>query len=159
MSKRYDNIIQKVKEIDINLIHNWDSDDVLETKIIEKQKVYLWIRLYINDEQADVQPGDIIIMDYLPNGEKLETIFICYGKSDLGKDHQDEIINYNPEENRKILCIMVDQDVVNNSDEIPFIRTLFTQSIHYDYQLVRRSELTFTNKRTGEVLDYFDCDY
>jgi hypothetical protein len=54
---------------------------------------------------------------------------------------------------------MVNQDTINKGIDIPFIRTLFKTGIHYEYQLVRRDELLFINSRTGETLDYFDCDY
>ena len=98
-------------------------------------------------------------MTYKPSGEKLGTIFVCYGKTDLGKNHEDEMVNYNPEDDRKVLCLMANQDHVNKNTDIPFIRTLFKTGIHYEYQLVRRDELLFINSRTGETLDYFDCDY
>ena len=105
------------------------------------------------------QVGDDIFMTYKPSGEKLSTIFVCYGKTDLGKDHEDEMINYNPEDDKKILCLMVNQDHVNKNTDIPFIRTLFKTGIHYEYQLVKRDELLFINSRTSEILNYFDCDY
>ena len=77
----------------------------------------------------------------------------------MGKDHDDEIINYNLDDDKKVLCLMVDQEKINKGTDIPFIRTLFKISIHYQYQLVKRDELIFVNSRTGETLDYFDCDY
>ena len=66
---------------------------------------------------------------------------------------------YNPEDDKKILCLMVDEKEVNYSDKIPFIRTLFKTGRHYEYQLVRRDELLFKNKRTDETIDYYDCDF
>ena len=54
---------------------------------------------------------------------------------------------------------MVDENHVNYSQEIPFIRTLFKTGRHYEYQLMRRDELIFINKRNGIILDYFDCDF
>ena len=129
-----------------------------DTKIVEEQKVYIWIRLFLKEE-SNIEIGDDILMTYSQSGEQLETKFICYGKTDMGKDHNDEIINYNPEDDKKVLCLMVDQDKINKGINIPFIRTLFKTSIHYQYQLVKRNELLFINSRTGETLDYFDCDY
>ena len=76
----------------------------------------------------------------------------------MEKDN-DGLVNWNSEENKKVLCLMVDQDKINKGTDIPFIRTLFKSSIHYQYQLMRREELLFINNRTGETLDYFDCDY
>jgi hypothetical protein len=54
---------------------------------------------------------------------------------------------------------MVDENYVNLSDDIPFIRTLFKTGRHYEYQLVKRNELLFRNNRTSEILEYYDCDF
>jgi hypothetical protein len=54
---------------------------------------------------------------------------------------------------------MIDEKMVNFNDNIPFIRTLFKTGRHYDYQLVRRDELIFVNKKNGHILDYYDCDF
>ena len=155
---RYDNLVEKIKKIDTEEIKDWDSNTDPAMKIVEEQKVYIWIRLFLKEE-SNVEIGDNIFMTYTPSGEKLETKFICYGKTDMGKNHDDEIINYNPDDDKKVLCLMVDQEKINKGTDIPFIRTLFKISIHYQYQLVKRDELIFVNSRTGETLDYFDCDY
>jgi hypothetical protein len=155
---RYDNLVEQIKTIDTEVIKDWDSNTDPGMKVIEEQKVYVWVRLYLKEE-ANVETGDDVVITYTPSGEKLETKFICYGKSDLGKDHDDEIVNFNAEDNKKVLCLMVDQDKINKGTDIPFIRTLFKTGIHYQYQLVRRDELLFINSRTGETLEYFDCDY
>lgn len=155
---RYDNLVSQIKSIEVEQIKDWDKNTDPAMKIVEEQKVYIWIRLFLKEE-SDVQIGDNIFMTYTPSGEKLETKFICYGKTDMGKDHDDEIINYNPEDDKKVLCLMVDQEKINKGTDIPFIRTLFKISVHFQYQLVKRDELIFVNSRTGEALDYFDCDY
>ena len=157
---RYDNLVEQIRTIDTEEVKDWYSNKGSDMKVIEEQKVYIWIRLYLKEE-SDVQIGDEIFMTYKPSGEKLETKFICYDKTSLSKDHDDleKIINFNPEDDKKVLCLMVDQEKINKGTNIPFIRTLFKSSIHYQYQLLRRDELTFTNSRTGETLDYFDCDY
>jgi hypothetical protein len=155
---RYDNLVEKIKSIEVEQIKDWDKNTDPAMKIVEEQKVYIWIRLYLKEE-SNVQVGDDIFMTYKPSGEKLSTIFVCYGKTDLGKDHEDEMINYNPEDDKKILCLMVNQDTINKGVDIPFIKTLFKTSIHYQEQLMKRSDLLFINSRTGETLDYFDCDY
>lgn len=149
----------------IESIKNLDSDDVSDeivaplSDIIEEQKVYFWIRLYINNELDDILQGDDIAIKWTPSGEKLTTKFICFGKSGLERDHDDQVTNWNPEDDKKILCLMVDERVINLGSEIPFIRTLFKTGRHYEYQLVRREELIFVNERTGIILDYFDCDF
>lgn len=156
---RYDTIIESVKEIDVDSVKKWEETDSVKLKTIESQKVYIWIRLYLKEELDDIKAGDDIIIKYIPSGESLVTKFICFGKTTLSKDHLDEIVNFNPEDDKKILCLMVDQDIINKSDEIPFIRTLFKSGYHYQYQLVKRVDLTFTNKRTDNTIEYYDCDY
>ena len=155
---RYDNLVEKIKTINTEEVKDWYSNMGSDMKVIEEQKIYIWIRLFLKEE-SNVEIGDNIFMTYTPSGEKLETKFICYGKTDMGKDHDDEIINYNPDDDNKVLCLMVDQEKINKGTDIPFIRTLFKTGIHYEYQLVRRDELLFINSRTNETLNYFDCDY
>ena len=154
---RYDNLVEQIKTIDTEVIKDWNSNTDPGMKIVEEQKIYIWIRLYLKEE-ADVEAGDDVIMTYTPSGEKLETKFICFGKEGMDKDN-DGLTNWNSEDNKKVLCLMVDQDRINKGTDIPFIRTLFKTGIHFQYQLVRRDELLFTNNRTDKTLDYFDCDY
>jgi hypothetical protein len=54
---------------------------------------------------------------------------------------------------------MIDEGIINSSNEIPFIRTLFKSGRFYEEQVYRRSDLLFVNERTGKTLDYFDCDF
>ena len=154
---RYDNLVEQIKTIDTEVVKDWNKNTDPAMKILEEQKVYIWIRLYLKEE-ANVEVGDDVIITYTPSGEKLETKFICFGKEGMEKD-QDGLTNWNSEDNKKVLCLMVDQDRINKGTDIPFVRTLFKTGIHYQYQLVRRTELLFINTRTGETLDYFDCDY
>jgi hypothetical protein len=155
---RYDNLVEKIKTINTEEIKDWYSNKGSDMKVIEEQKVYIWIRLYLKEE-SDVQIGDEIFMTYKPSGEKLSTIFVCYDKKGIMKDHDEEIVNYTGEEDKKVLCLMVNQDTINKGIDIPFIKTLFKTSIHYQEQLMKRSDLLFINSRTDEYLDYFDCDY
>ena len=154
---RYDNLVEQIKTIDTEVVKDWNKNTDPAMKILEEQKVYIWIRLYLKEE-ANVEVGDDVIITYTPSGEKLETKFICFGKEGMEKD-QDGLTNWNSEDNKKVLCLMVDQDRINKGTDIPFIRTLFKTGIHYKYQLVKRSDLLFINSRTGVSLDYFDCDY
>ena len=155
---RYDSIVEQIKTIDTEVVKDWDKNVDPSMKVIEEQKVYIWIRLYLKEE-SNVEVGDDVIITYTPSGEKLETKFIYYDRKGVMKDHDEEIVNYTGEEDKKVLCLMVDQEKINKGTDIPFIRTLFKSGIHYEYQLVRRDELLFINSRTGETLDYFDCDY
>lgn len=151
-------LLEAIKSLDTEGLSD-EMEIVSTSKIIEEQKIYFWIRLYLSEEDLNIQVGDDITISYEPSGEELVTKFICYGKSGLERDHNDEVINYNPEDDKKILCLMVDENHVNYSQEIPFIRTLFKTGRHYEYQLMRRDELIFINKRNGIILDYFDCDF
>lgn len=153
-----DELIESIKQIDTTDLSDDFSNDVT-TNVVEEQKVYFWIRLYMKEEDPNIQIGDDVSIEYTISGERLKTKFICYDKMGLSTDHQDEITNYNPEDNKKVLCLMVDTNMVNYNDDIPFIRTLFKTSYHYDYQLVRRNELLFINDKNGMILDYFDVDF
>lgn len=149
-------ILEKLRGIDTEGL----SDEVVtSSKIVEEQKIYFWIRLYLNEVSDNIQIGDDITIQYTPSSEELITKFVCYGKSGLERDHNDEVTNYNPDDDKRILCLMIDERVVNFGEGIPFIRTLFKTGYHYEYQLVKRNELLFVNKRNDVILDYYDCDF
>ena len=153
-------IVDEIKTIDVEKIDFSNGDFKPRAKIVEKQKVFFWIRLYLNEENEKVNPNDDIVIEYLPSGEKLEVKFICYAKKGLDKDNKDEIVNYNTEDNKKVLCLMIDSDKINkDSEDIPFIRTLFKIGIHYEYQLLKRDELIFKNLNNGEVYEYYDVEF
>ena len=102
-------ILEQVKNIDITKI----SDEVnpkTRSQIIEKQKVYFWIRLYLREEDQILDPNDTVNIRYTHSGEILETKFICYNKSILTQDADPNVVNYNPEDDKKVLCLMVDAD-------------------------------------------------
>lgn len=151
-------LVDIIRKIDTNDI----SDDVevgATSKVVDEQKVYIWIRLHLNQENNNTLPGDDVQIKWTPSGETLTTKFVCFGKSGLERDHLGQVTNYNPDDDRRILCLMVDENEINFSNDIPFIRTLFKTGRHYDYQLVKRAELLFVNKKNQQVLDYFDCDF
>lgn len=151
-------LLEKLKQIDTDGLPE-ELEIISTSKIVEEQKIYFWIRLYLSEEDNNTQVGDDIIIQYTPSGEELLTKFVCYGKSGLEKDHNGEVINYNPDDDKRILCLMIDERVVNFGEGIPFIRTLFKTGYHYEYQLVKRNELIFVNSRNGFILDYYDCDF
>lgn len=152
----YDFVKEQLRDVDTTDL----SDDVSDAVQIDvtPEKVYFWTRLYISNEDASINIGDTIWIEYTPTGERLETKFITYGKKGLDRDHDGEVTNYNPEEDRKVLCLMIEESVVNHSDSIPFIRTLFKLGRHYEYQLLRRNELIFV-KEDGGVIEYYDCEF
>ena len=63
------------------------------------------------------------------------------------------------EDDKKVLCLMVNEEDIKIGESIPFIRTLFKGSIHYQEQVYHRDDMTFTNTRTLEVMNYIDCDF
>jgi len=153
-----DNIVELIRTIDTTELTD-SVDQTAVSKVTEEQKVYFWIRLYLKDENINAQIGDDISINWKLSGEKLITKFICYGKTGLSKDHQDEMTNYNPEDDKKCLCLMIDSKMVNFNNDIPFIRTLFKTGYHYEYQLVKREDLQFIIDKNSVILDYFECDF
>lgn len=153
-----DTLIEQIKGIDTTDLSDNVSDAAIN-KVIEEQKVFFWIRLYIKDEEPNIEIGDNIIIHYTPSGEKVKTKFICYGKQGLDKDSGEIVTHYNTEDDKKVLCLMIDEKTVNFSEEIPFIRTLFKTGRHYEYQLVRRDELQFLIEKNNIILDYYDTSF
>lgn len=159
LQSTYESILDQIRSIDTSKLSDKNERDTT-TKIIEKQKVYFWIRLYLKDEVSDITPGDNFEMCYLVSGEKLITKFVAFGKKNLNRDLDNVIINYDPEDNRNVLCLMVDEDDLReNSSNVPFIRTLFKTSTYFQFQVYRRDDIKFTNLRTNESCDYVDVDF
>ena len=78
----------------IRTIDTTDLSDVSEevvSRVTEEQRVYFWIRLYLKEDNINAQIGDDISINWKLSGEKLVTKFICYGKTGLNKDYQDEM--------------------------------------------------------------------
>ena len=157
LQSTYESIIDQIRSIDTSKLSDKIERDTA-TKIVEKQKVYFWIRLYLKEELGDITPGDDFEICYTPSGEKLTTKFVAFGKKNLNRDLDNVIVNYDPEDEPKTLCLMVDEDDMK-ADSIPFIRTLFKMSSFFEFQVYRRNELTFTNKRTDFVCEYIDVDF
>lgn len=155
-----EDLVEQVKSLDTSELPDKISKEEKKIKqVVEEQKVYFWIRLYLKEEDSNLVIGDDISIKWTPSGEELKTKFICYGKTGLQKDYDEEIVNYNSEDDKKVLCLMVDEGQVNYNEDIPFVRTLFKVGRHFEYQLVKRSELLFVNDRNDMILDYFDCDF
>ena len=159
----YEQLLQEIRKIDTSDLSDThpDYDNGSNSRVIEEQKIYFWIRLYLKEELKDVKPGDEFEICYTQSGEKLVTKFVAFGKKNLNRDldNANIIINYDPEDNPKCLCLMVDEDELKVSQKIPFIRTLFKTSPYFQFQVYRRDELVFTNLRTNIVCDYSDCDF
>jgi hypothetical protein len=158
MSSIYEHIVEQIMGIETEGLRD-NVNQVPSSEIIEDQKVYFWIRLYTKEEISDLQEGDDINISYRGE-ETLPVKFITFGKKNINKDSVDEIVGYDPEDDRKCLCLMVDEErVKKNSGDIPFIRTLFKTSPYYEFQLYKRNELTFTNTRTEDNYTYIDVDF
>ena len=155
----YDQLVEQIKNIDSDDL----SDDVSQTPTmseVEKQKVYIWIRLFLKEEISDIKDGDEFMIKYKSSGEELSTTFICFGKQNSFKDSEDYTeIQMLSDDDEKVLCLMVNEEDIKIGESIPFIRTLFKGSIHYQEQVYHRDDLTFTNTRTLEVMNYIDCDF
>ena len=153
----YEFVQEQLKDVDTTEL----SDDISQDPEVEitPEKVYFWTRVYMKEENPNVEIGDEITIKYLPSGEELKTQLITYGKSGLERNHDDELINFNPEDDKKVLCLMIDEKTINESDNIPFIRTLFKLGHHYEYNVMRREELIFTNDKNGIIIDWFYCDF
>jgi hypothetical protein len=154
----YEQIKNQVKDIDTSNLRD-DIIHLAETNFLVKQKVYVWIRIYIKDEEPNIEIGDDITINYIESGESLKLKFVSYGKSNLNKDTEDEITHYDVYDDKRVLCTMVDIEVINYSEGIPFIRTLFKAGHHYEEQLVKRDELLFIIDKNDVVLDYFEVDF
>ena len=73
----YDSLIEQIKEIDTEgLSDNVENNP--QMKIIEKQKVYFWIRLILKEELDDIKVGDDFKITYKFSGEYLMTMFIAF---------------------------------------------------------------------------------
>lgn len=155
----YDSLVEQIKKINSDEA----SDDVskeVDISEIEKQKIYIWLRVYLKEEIFDIKEGDDFKIEYTPSGENLTVKFIAYGKKNSIKDADDYTqIQISMEDDNKVLCLMVDENEIQNGDNIPFIRTLFKNSKHFQYQVYKREQLILKNLRTDEVLNYIDCDF
>lgn len=158
--KLYEKILNQLKSVNTDLIKkDYKEEELVKVSVIKEQKTYFWIRLYLKEENENIQIDDDIIIRWIPSGEQIECKFIYYGKKSLNKDYDQELIKYSYEDDKTILSLMIDSDIINKSDDIPFIRTLFKIGNYYEYQLIKREELVFINKRTNTKIDYIDCNF
>jgi hypothetical protein len=153
-----DGIVEQAKSIDLDKVDYANVDFKPRAEITEKQKVYFWIRVYLHNE-IDIKPDTDVSIQYVSSGEKLITKFICFAKQGINKDMEENVINYNPEEDKKVLCLMIDSERIdNNSDDIPFIRTLFRIGKYYTPQILRNSDMLISDS-SGNKLDFYDIDF
>ena len=105
LAKQYEyleKLVEQVKDMDTDELSD-EVDNESSTKVIEEQKIFFWIRLYLSEEDPNVKVGDDITIEWVHTGEKLKTKFAAYGKEGVNKDQGDEMTNYNPEDDKRIL--------------------------------------------------------
>jgi len=152
------NIVEEVKKIDVNKVSFEGEDFQPHSKIIQKQRVFFWIRLYIKEE-FDIKPETKIIIDYQNGKEQLETHFMYFGKKGLERDKDGEIVNFNPEDDKKIWCLMIDAERIDiNNSDIPYIKTLFPLGRYFKPDYIRKVDFEFLYN--GEFpVPYYDIDF
>lgn len=153
-----DSIIETAKNIDVEKIDYNGAIFNPQNQIIEEQRVYFCIRIYLKEE-VDIQPNTDITITYQPTEEFLVAKFICYAKKGHEKDKQQDVVNYNPEDDKRILCLMVDADRIDKkSEDIPFIRSLFKISRYYQPQILRLSDFKITDT-TDREFEFYEIDF
>jgi hypothetical protein len=154
-SLRYESINNQIKDMDTESV---GTKRKVSTKITQAQGTFGYIRVYLSESDDTLKPGDFIDIEYPEGIEKFQTTFISYGK-DLGKVRDsDELVDYVPEEDKKVLCLMVNIDHINyNSDHIPFLRSLFKMGRYFQYQLFKYEELNV--KSELKDFQFFDINF
>lgn len=154
----YDDIAEQAKKIDLDKVDYTGEDFVPRSEIKQKQKVYFWIRVYLKEE-TDIEVNTDVSIVWHETGEKLTTKFICYSKKGLDRDLDEQVTNYNPEDDKKVLCLMVEEDKINiDNEDIPFIKTLFKIGRFYEKQVWRKEDMSLLDG-DGKELPWFDIDF
>lgn len=155
-------IVEQAKLINLDDIDFEKTNNKKDIDRIEESKSYIWIRLMLYNTIDDLNVNDEVLIEYT-NGEKLSTKFIAYSKKNLihDSDNYEDIAEYDMEDDTKTLCLMIDESLVNGpkSIKLPFIRTLFPNSIYYQISVIRKEELTFTIVKDGRKLDYYTFQF
>lgn len=151
-------IVDQAKSINLEKVSFEGEDFQPKTRIIQKQKIYLWMRLYLKEE-IDIKPETKISVLYLDGQEMIETYFMFFGKKGLERDKQGEIINFNPEDDRKILCLLVDAEKIDiNNADIPYMKTLFTLGKFYTPQYIKKYDFSFVLD-DGKQIEFYDIEF
>jgi hypothetical protein len=154
----YDDIVEQAKKINLDKVEYAGEDFVPRSEVKQKQKVYFWIRVYLKEE-IEMTPDTDVSIVWNETGEKLTTKFICYSKKGLDKDLDEQVTNYNPEDDKKVLCLMIDEDRINiNNKDIPFLKTLFKIGRFYEKQVWRKVDMSLIDGN-GNELPWFDIDF
>lgn len=152
----YEIIKEQLKDVNTENLNDDVKNDVEIN--ITPEKVYFWTRVYLKDENPNIEIGDWIKIFWEPTGEFLRTQFITWGKKGLDRD-SDGVVGWNSEDDKRVVCLMIDENDINKNDQIPFIRTLFKLGRFYEENLIRINELQFIIEKNGILLEYYDCDF
>lgn len=146
----HEDLLEQLIGLDLDKI---TFDDTEETKVVQtaKQREYFWLRAYLPEEYTDIEPNDEMVIEYVPTGEQLKCTFGSFQKTGMNRD-VDDLVSYVTDEDYKILCILIDLDFVNNSDEIPTIRTMFKSSRHYKPELYFKKDILL--KHGDDTIEY-----
>ena len=154
----YDDIVDQAKKINLDKVDYASEDFVPRSEIRQKQRVFFWIRVYLKEE-IDISPNTDISIIWGETNEKITTKFICYAKKGLDRDLDEQVTNYNPEDDKKVLCLMVEEDRINiDNEDIPFLKTLFKIGRFYQFQVWKREHMIVEDEK-GNKLPWFDIDF
>lgn len=135
---------------------NFDRD--VQTNVTEESKVFSWIRVYLNEEYENIKKGDVVKLRYNLTGEICDLIFGSYNMVGSNKDTDGDVLtDYNSEEDKKVLCLMVDIKSIENDKTLPLIRTLFRQSKWYAFNLLKLNDISILHNE--KELPYYSIDF
>jgi hypothetical protein len=82
-----------------------------------------------------------------------------FGKKGLERNQDGEIVNFNPEDDKKILCLMMDVERIDyNNHDIPYMKTLFKLGKHYKPDYIRKNDFSFVLENETN-LNFYDIDF
>jgi len=126
----------------------------IEMKIVEEQLEYYWIRVYTKEEY-DIKPGTIVNLAHMPTTETLELMFTNYDKVGKTNTQSEDLEEFEKEENKKVLCLLVNMTDLYKRTDVDLIRKLFRKSKYYEEILLKRKDL----KIFTEHVNFLDEKY
>ncbi|NBP56486.1 hypothetical protein EBU71_08135 [bacterium] len=153
-------LVEDAKKIDLDRIDFSNEGNFKPRhKVVEKQKEYFWVRVYLGTE-FEMNQEDTVVMKDLLYDEELSTKFMFWGKKYQKNLQGENITQYDSEEDKRCAILMIDSQRVNlKSDDIPYIRTLFPLSRWFRPNYIKMNDLEFLHKRSGEKLDHYRIDF
>lgn len=155
-----DEILNKLKNVNLNDISFGEDEedyDILN-QIVDKQLVFTWSRLLINEEIEDLQIGDEIIMSYKYSDLTLELKFGAFAKVTEVSSTEEGVTEYITEDDKRVLCLMVNEEYLKDA-KYSTISRLFKRSKFFEYLTIQKGDLVFKNKRTNEPIDFYSFSY